>query len=384
MNSNPPQADPANQLAPDDLCGFPHYMLKEIHEQPQAVQTCLAHYFPALPAAATPPIFTNLKEVHILACGTSYHAGLIAQYWIEQLVGLPVRIRSGSEFQAAPLPMTANTLTVGITQSGETADTLNAIALDKQRRLAQAAAFQPRLLGITNQSASSLSKLVDSTLPTLAGVEIGVAATKTFVNQLIVCFYLTLELALGCQAVLPEKIQAYWTELSRLPAQIRAVLELETQIKNIAQELVNQQHCIVLGRGVNRAIALEGALKLKETTYLHAEGYSAGEFMHGPIALLDAHVPVIAIAPTDSTHTAMVANLRQVKSHGSPMIGILTDDTSPETAALFDHALMLPAIAHPLFPILSVIPLQLLAYHIAVQRGLNVDKPRNITKTLSE
>jgi len=376
MTSNLPMHDP--------LCGFPHYMLKEIHEQPQAVQTCLAHYFHAALEPLLSSFATNLSEVHILACGTSYHAGLIAQYWIEQLVGIPVRIRSGSEFQEAPLPITASTLTIGITQSGETTDTLAAIALDKQRRLAQTAAFQPHLLGITNQSASALSKLVDWTLPTLAGTEVGVAATKTFVNQLIVCFYLTLEMARGCRTISPEKIQGYWIELSTVPAKIRAVLELETQIEHIAQELLNMQHCIVLGRGVNRAIALEGALKLKETTYLHAEGYSAGEFMHGPIALLDAHVPVIAIAPTDSTHAAMIANLRKVKSHGSPIIGILTDDAPPETANLFDHALILPAIAHPLFPILSVIPLQLLAYHLAVQRGLNVDKPRNITKTLSE
>jgi glucosamine--fructose-6-phosphate aminotransferase (isomerizing) len=383
----------------EEIHGFPHYLLKEIHEQPQAVQTCLAHYFPipnSAPRARSthfsslPP---NLNEVHILACGSSYHAGLIAQYWIEQLVGIPVRIRSGAEFQEAPLPMTANTLTIGITQSGETADTLNAIALDKQRRLAQTSAFQPHLLGITNQPESALSQLVDWTLPTLAGTEIGVAATKTFVNQLIVCFYLTLslgklELARGCQALSPEKIQTkietYWAKLAGLPAKIRAVLELETQIQDIAAEWVNQQHCMVLGRGVNRAIALEAALKLKETTYLHAEGYSAGEFMHGPIALLDAHTPVIAIAPPDSTHRAMIANLHKIKSHGSPLIGILTNDTPPETANLCDHALILPAVAHPLSPILSVIPLQLLAYHIAVKRGLNVDKPRNITKTLSK
>lgn len=368
----------------DPLCGFPHYMLKEIHEQPQAVQTCLAHYFDAALEPLRSGFATNLSEVHILACGTSYHAGLVAQYWIEQLVGIPVRIRSGSEFQEAPLPITASTLTIGITQSGETTDTLAAIALDKQRRLAQASTFQPHLLGITNQPDSALSKLVDWTLPTLAGTEVGVAATKTFVNQLIVCFYLTLEMAHGCRSISPEKIQSYVTELSSIPTKIRAVLELATQIEHIAQELLNVQHCIVLGRGVNRAIALEGALKLKETCYLHAEGYSAGEFMHGPIALLDAHVPVIAIAPTDSTHAAMIANLRKIKSHGSPFIGILTDDAPPETANLFDHALILPAIAHPLSPILSVIPLQLLAYHVAVKRGLDVDKPRNITKTLSE
>jgi glucosamine--fructose-6-phosphate aminotransferase (isomerizing) len=368
----------------DALCGFPHYMLKEIHEQPQAAQTCLTHYFSGSLSSAILPILANLNEVHILACGTSYHAGLIAQYWIEQLANIPVRIRSGSEFQTAPLPMTANTLTIGITQSGETADTLTAIALDKQRRLAQTSTFQPRLLGITNQSGSALSHLVDSTLLTFAGTEIGVAATKTFVNQLIVCFYLSLELAMRCQVISPEKIKAYFAELSALPEKIRGVLALETQIKQIAEEWVNQRHCIVLGRGVNQAIALEGALKLKETTYLHAEGYSTGEFMHGSIALLDGSVPVIAIAPTDSTHTAMVATLRQVKSHGSPITGILTDDAPPETIALCDHVLMVPAIAHPLFPILSVIPLQLLAYHIAVQRGLNVDKPRNITKTLSD
>lgn len=366
-------------------------MLKEIHDQPQAVQVCLEHYLPTSYSALHTPysssltaFLCDLNEVHIFACGSSYHAGLIAQYWIEQLAGIPVRIRSGSEFQEAPLPMSANTLMIGITQSGETADTLNAIALDKQRRAAQSPAFQPHLLGITNQPASALSKLVDWTLPTLAGTEIGVAATKTFMNQLIVCFYLALELALVCQAIAHEKIQIHHAELYALPAKIRAVLELEIQIKNIAQEWVNQQHCIVLGRGINRAIALEGALKLKETTYIHAEGYGAGEFMHGPIALLDARIPVIAIAPTDSTHAAMIANLRKVKSHGSPIIGILTEDAAPETISLLDHALILPAIANPLFPILSVIPLQLLAYHIAVQRGLNVDKPRNITKTLSD
>ncbi|MEX0269579.1 SIS domain-containing protein [Leptolyngbyaceae cyanobacterium UHCC 1019] len=388
MNSNLPTAAPANQpyaddLYSDNLCGFPHFMLKEIQQQPESVQICLAHYFHAIsePLLSVP---VNLNEVHILACGTSYHAGLITQHWIEQLVNIPVRVRSGSEFQEAPLPMTANTLTIGITQSGETADTLNAIALDKQRRLAQSEVFQPHLLGITNQPNSALSQRVDWTMPTLAGTEIGVAATKTFLNQLIVCFYFTLELALSRQAISPETVQAYWAELSTLPAKIRAVLQLETQIKPIAQAMINQQHCMVLGRGINQAIALEGALKLKETTYLHAEGYSAGEFMHGPIALLDERVPVIAIAPTDSTHAAMIANLRQVKSHGSPIIGILTEDVPPETASLFDHVLILPAIADPLSPILSVIPLQLLAYHLAVQRGLNVDKPRNITKTLSE
>ncbi len=389
VNSNSPFIrDTANPPDHEHLCGFPHYMLKEIHEQPQAVQTCLAHYFhstnsplPTLHSLHLPP---TLNEVHILACGTSYHAGLVAQYWIEQLAGIPVRVRSGSEFQEAPLPMTANTLTIGITQSGETADTLNAIALDKQRRLNQSSEFQPHMLGITNQPASSLSQLVNRTLPTLAGTEIGVAATKTFINQLIVCFALTLELTLSCQAIALDSVQAYWAELSTLPAKIRAVLELEAQIKTIAEGLVNQQHCILLGRGVNRAIALEGALKLKETTYLHAEGYSAGEFMHGPIALLDAHIPVIAIAPSDSTHAAFIANLHKIKSYGPPIIGILTDDASPETITLFDHTLILPAIAQPLSPILSVIPLQLLAYHIAVQRGLNVDKPRNITKTLSK
>lgn len=362
-------------------------MLKEIHEQPEAVQTCLAHYLPALsslsPSSLFPQFTAVVRNIHILACGTSYHAGLIAQYWIEQQTNISVRLRSGSEFQEAPLPMTANTLTIGITQSGETVDTLKALALDKQRRSAQSCDFQSQSLGITNQPASSLSQEVDSILPTLAGTEIGVAATKTFVNQLVVLYCLTLELSIRHQTLSPEKVQEQLVELSALPAKIREVLELEDHVRAIAQKLANQQHCIVLGRGVNRAIALEGALKLKETTYLHAEGYLAGEFMHGPVALLDENVPVIAIAPSGSSHAALIANLRQIKSHSAPIIGILTKENALETADLFEHTLILPAIADSLSPILTVIPLQLLAYHIAVQRGLNVDTPRNITKTLS-
>lgn len=258
-----------------------------------------------------------------------------------------------------------------------------ALQLERNRRSGETAALQPRLLGVTNQPASSLAKQVDYVLPTLAGAEIGVAATKTFVNQLVVFACVTLELAYERGAIADDVLQRHLAQLHQLPIKIEQVLEQEGVIKDLAHRLVAAQHCIVLGHGVNWAIALEGALKLKETTYLHAEGYAAGEFMHGPIALLDASIPVIAIAPAGSPYPAMLPTLRKAKSHGAPMIGIVTANNASETADLFDPAIVLPAIDELLSPILTVIPLQLLAYHIAVQRGLDVDRPRNITKTLT-
>lgn len=364
-------------------------MLQEIWEQPDVVQACLDTYFPAVPAVPVFPnslnlpsgMTTNLDQIQILACGTSRHAGLIAQYWFEQIAGIPTRVRSASEFVAAPLPLPAHTLTIAITQSGETADTLMAV---KQQQVAYTQRDEPsRLLGITNQPDSTLSTLVDHNLLTLAGAEIGVAATKTFTTQLLVLAGVMLAVAYQHQPFSDAWLQDLLQELRSLPQLIETILmQQEESIQQLAQTLATATHCIVLGQGLSRAIALEGALKLKETTYIHAEGYAAGEFLHGPIALLDETVPVIAIVPGDNTHGQVIAILQKVKSHRVPLIGITTATTAPDAIAIFDQVITLPAIDPLLSPFLTVIPLQLLAYHIAVQKGLNVDRPRNLTKTV--
>ncbi len=376
-------------------------MLKEIYQQPEVVKNCLDTYLvQAQRSEITDPyatlsrhslidlnlpesFYNNLDQIHILACGTSRHAGLVAQYWLEQLAAIPTRVRSASEFQEAPWPLTPNTLTFAVTQSGETADTLSALRLDKARCHELGFTKQFHWLGITNQPGSTLTQEVDHTLLTLAGPEVGVAATKTFTAQLMVFLCLALDLAYRRQAMPEERLHQIAIALQQVPTFMLQVLEQERTVQDLAQQLVTMEHCILLGRGVNRAIALEGALKLKETTYLHAEGYAGGEFLHGPIALLDAKVPVIAIVPNGSNSEAILATVEKAKVHGSPAIGIVTHDMVVKTASLFDQVIILPAIDQQLSPLLTVIPLQLLAYHIAVQRGLDVDRPRNITKTLA-
>ena len=382
---------------PHDRQGFAHFMLKEIYEQPDVVRQCLAAYLKpdwdsdqaaALPSspfnlALPEQLFATVSEIQLVACGTSRHASLVAQYWFEQLAGIPTRVRSASEFVSAPFPLVGNTLTIAVTQSGETADTLAAIAAAKRRSSQAEGSLQSWLLGITNQSESSLAKAVDYTLPTLAGTEVGVAATKTFMAQLVVFCCLALEFAVRRQALSPQQLAPTIAALRSLPDQIETTLQQQREpIQTIAQTFANVKDCIVLGRSINHAIALEGALKLKETTYIHAEGYAGGEFMHGPIALLDATVPVIAIAPAGSVHHSMLANVQKAKANGAPLIGITTV-TEPADRTVFDQPLTVPAIDELLSPFLTVIPLQLLAYTIAVQRGLDVDRPRNITKTLT-
>lgn len=382
-----PQSPAQNPNAsPTDKQGYPHFMLQEIHAQPEVLHTCLSTYLPPDPSA--PPLPCPPAQIHILASGTSRHAGLIAQYWLEQIAGIPTRVRSPSEFLSAPLPLTPNTLTIAITQSGETADTLAAAKHQKTRYTHLVDALPNPLCGITNHPHSTLATIVDRLLPTLAGTETGVAATKTFTAQLAVLACLSLELANQLHAIGRDEWQQLTSELRSLPSQIQTILEQQQSIQAIARKLASAKHCIVLGQGVNRAIALEGALKLKETTYIHAEGYAAGEFLHGPIALLEPGIPVIAIlipskgadSAPDSTSEQVLATLRRVKSHSVPVIGITTTASHSQ---LFDHSILLPAIDERLSPFLTVIPLQLLAYYIALERGLNIDQPRNITKTVT-
>jgi glucosamine--fructose-6-phosphate aminotransferase (isomerizing) len=367
-------------LKPLPQVDFPHLMLKEIYEQPEVLQRCLSNYLP-LPAQIENFLTCPPTQIQILASGTSRHAGLVAQYWFEQICGIATRVRSASEFLAAPLPVAPHTLTLAITQSGETADTLAATRL-QQERLFPFKESCP-VLGITNQSQSSLADVVDEVLPTLAGGERSVAATKTFSAQLAVLLCLVIHLAQQQKSLDAQHLHQITVEMRSLPRLIQTTLQPHDQsIQKMAASLVSSKNCIVLGQGVNRVIALEGALKLKETTYIHAEGYAAGEFLHGPLALVDETTPVIAIALPDSAQSQVITIVQRIRSHGAPVIGI-TSSTSPvELTQMCDQLITLPTVNPFLSPFMTALPLQLLAYHTAVQKGLDVDKPRYITKTI--
>lgn len=374
--------------------GFKHFMLKEIYEQPGVVRACLEAYsdmnwHPSdegkqpvnlnLPAELT----EDLQQIQILACGTSWHASLVGKYLLEQLADIPTSVHYASEFRYAPSPMTPNTLTIGVTQSGETADTLAALAMEQQRRSDRPSALQPRLLGITNRPESSLAQMVPQIIDTRAGIEIGVAATKTFAAQLMAFYLLALELGYR-RGVLPAtRVEEILNGLRQLPAQIELILESqERYIEDLAHEFVDTQDFIFVGRGINFPIALEGALKLKEISYIHAEGYPAGEMKHGPIALLDSKVPVVAIAMPGSVYDKVLSNSQEAKARDSRLIGVTPMDDE-EAEDTFDELLPVPVVDEIISPLLSVVPLQLLAYHIAARRGLDVDQPRNLAKSVT-
>jgi glucosamine--fructose-6-phosphate aminotransferase (isomerizing) len=374
--------------------GFRHFMLKEIYEQPGVVRNCLEAYLEANwnPADAcqspinlglSPELYADLEQIQILACGTSWHAGLVGKYLLEQLAGIPTIVQYASEFRYAPAPLTANTLTIGVTQSGETADTLAALEMEKRRRFGQLPKYEPRLLGITNRPESSLGHLVDEIIDTHAGIEIGVAATKTFVSQLMAFYCLALDLAWRRQTLTATRMEEILVGLRQLPAQIELILESqERYIEELAHNFAETTDFIFLGRGINFPIALEGSLKLKEISYIHAEGYPAGEMKHGPIALLDAKVPVVAIAMPGTVYEKVLSNAQEAKARDARLIGV-TPINDHEAAETFDDLLPVPAVEELLSPILTVIPLQLLAYHIAARRGLDVDQPRNLAKSVT-
>lgn len=374
--------------------GFKHFMLKEIYEQPGVVRTCLETYIDngvSADSGRSPvqlgmadEVLDGLDHVQIVACGTSWHAALVGKYLIEQLAELPVMVQYASEFRYSPTPLIPNTLTIGVTQSGETADTLAALEMEQARRTAQGnPRFAPRMVGITNRPESSLSRLVPHIIDTHAGIEIGVAATKTFTAQVMAFYFLALDLAYRRQTLSPQRIEEIIGQLHQLPAYIEQVLESqERYIEELAHEFNDTQDFIYLGRGVNFPIALEGALKLKEISYIHAEGYPAGEMKHGPIALLDAKVPVVAIAMPGSVYDKVLSNAQEAKARDAQLIGVVPiGDT--DAADTFDKLLPVPPVDELLSPIVAVIPLQLLAYHIAARRGLDVDQPRNLAKSVT-
>lgn len=373
--------------------GFKHFMLKEIHEQPAVVRACLEAYLnnnwhagnsqSPINLGLNSNLLENIEHVQIIACGTSWHAGLVGKYLLEQLAGIPTTVQYASEFRYAPTPLIPNTLTIGISQSGETADTLAALAMEQQRRLNQPEKFAARLLGITNRPESSLGHLVSNIIDTRAGIEIGVAATKTFVAQLVAFYCLALDLAYRRQTLSEKRIEEIISNLRQLPSEMEKVLESqENYIEELAHEFNETKDVIFLGRGINFPIALEGALKLKEISYIHAEGYPAGEMKHGPIALLDAKVPVIAIAVPGSVYEKVISNAQEAKARDSRLIGV-TVANRQEATDIFDKLLPVPEVDELLSPLVTVIPLQLLAYHIASRRGLDVDQPRNLAKSVT-
>lgn len=373
--------------------GFRHFMLKEIYEQPSVVRSCLEAYInrewtvkdSASPVRLGLPteLYADLQQIQIVACGTSWHASLVGKYLLEQLAGIPTQVHYASEYRYAPPPITPNTLLIGVTQSGETADTLSAIGMEKERRSKLGAAYHLRVLGITNRMQSTLTRLVDSAIDTQAGIEIGVAATKTFMAQLMAFYCLALDLAHQKQTLSPDRLQEIITALWHIPAQIESVLSDQEQLaEELAHDFSETQDFIFLGRGINFPIALEGALKLKEISYIHAEGYPAGEMKHGPIALLDAKVPVVTIAMPGSVYEKVISNAQEAKARDAQLIGV-TPPNDPHVSEVFDVLLPVPAVEELLSPLLTVIPMQLLSYHIAARRGLDVDQPRNLAKSVT-
>ncbi|ESA35795.1 glutamine amidotransferase [Leptolyngbya sp. Heron Island J] len=374
--------------------GFKHFMLKEIHEQPGVVRTSLETYLADdwTPESDKSPVnlgldaslLAGLEHVQILACGTSWHASLVGKHLLEQLADIPTVVHYASEFRYAPTPLIGNTLTIGVTQSGETADTLAALDMEQSRRQAKAeASFSPRMLGITNRPESSLGRLVPNIVATHAGIEIGVAATKTFVAQLMAFYFLALELAYQRQTLSGQQLAEIIEAMRQLPTQMEHVIEKQDgYTEELAHDFTETQDFIFIGRGVNYPIALEGALKLKEISYIHAEGYPAGEMKHGPIALLDAKVPVVAIAVPGSVYDKVLSNAQEAKARDAQLIGVAPAN-DPEAEHTFDTLLPIPRVDELLSPLLTVLPLQLLSYHIAERRGLDVDQPRNLAKSVT-
>ncbi|MFM8277538.1 MAG: glutamine--fructose-6-phosphate transaminase (isomerizing) [Cyanobium sp.] len=377
-----------------DKRSFRHFMLKEIHEQPETAALWVARHLPERPSIPGPEglalvalpldesVFEEVERIQILACGTSRHAAQVGAYLLEQLAGLPTSVYYASEFRYAPPPLAPRTLTIGVTQSGETADTLAALAMEQERRLALAdPAYHPKLLGITNRPESSLARLVPHILDIGAGIEVGVAATKTFLGQLLAFYGLSIAFA-ERRGLAPGRLTSLVAELRTLPAQLQQLLDdHDRRCAELGALFAETRDMIFLGRGINYPIAMEGALKLKEISYIHAEGYPAGEMKHGPIALLDSRVPVVSIAVPGTVFDKVLSNAQEAKARDAQLIGVAPDCAD---TALFDLLLPLPGgLDELLSPLLTVIPMQLLSYHIAAHRGLDVDQPRNLAKSVT-
>jgi glucosamine--fructose-6-phosphate aminotransferase (isomerizing) len=364
-----------------ELGPYAHYMQKEIFEQPGALGNTLEMVMNAQSLQANlfgveaETVFSRSHQVLMLACGTSYHAGLVARYWLEAIAGVPAAVEIASEYRYRDPVSAPGTLVVTISQSGETADTIAALKHAQARGLADA-------LSICNVPESALMRQSSLHFLTRAGPEIGVASTKAFTTQLAALFVLTLVLAKLKRRLAAERERELIAQLRHLPAAMEAVLSVEPKVRQWARRFQPKHHALFLGRGVHFPIAMEGALKLKEISYIHAEAYAAGELKHGPLALVDADMPVVTVAPNDQLLDKLKSNMQEVRARGGELY-VFADRDAQVAESEGVHVIRLVDYAGPLSPILHVIPLQLLAYHVALLRGTDVDKPRNLAKSVT-
>jgi len=360
---------------------FRHFMLKEIHEQPSVVQRTLEGRLSqnqVLVQAFGPQaaeLFAKVRNVQIVACGTSYHAGMVARYWLEELAGIPCQVEVASEFRYRKVVVQPDTLFVTISQSGETADTLAALRNAKELGFLAS-------LAICNVGISSLVRESDLTLLTQAGREIGVASTKAFTTQLVGLLLLTLSLG-QVRGTLAKDVEATLVEeLRRLPTRLGEALAMDSTVEKISELFAEKNHTLFLGRGAQFPVAMEGALKLKEISYIHAEAYPAGELKHGPLALVDNDMPVVTVAPNNELLEKLKSNLQEVRARGGQLI-VFADEKAGMTNGEGTHVVHMPHIHDILSPILYTIPLQLLSYYVAVLKGTDVDQPRNLAKSVT-
>lgn len=370
----------ASSPAATDMGGYPHYMLKEINEQGAALRNSLANRISGGKVDLSSELpwtkedVASWKKLHLVACGTSYYSALAAEHFLESMTDLDTRVEIASEYSSRNIPTGRDTLAVFVSQSGETTDTLGA-----ERRARERGA---RCLAVTNVLDSTMAKEVPHVLQLKAGPEVGVAATKSFTGQLTVLYSLALYLAKMRGAISTEQERLYCDELEALPGKVESVLARADTLQDIAARFQKARSFFFLGRGASRPIAFEGALKLKEISYVHAEGFPAGEFRHGPIALLDDGVPVVFISPEDEPGKRNLSLLRDIKEKKSPVFVIVTEgDTVMGNGA--DHVFSVPRTLEEFSPFLTVIPLQLFAYYFAKGLGRPIDQPRGLTKSVT-
>jgi glutamine---fructose-6-phosphate transaminase (isomerizing) len=360
--------------------GFDHFMLKEIHEQPRTFKDCfrgrlIAHEGMARLGGLTPVIdkLARARRIIFTACGTSWHSALVGEYMIEQLAGIPVEVEYASEFRYRNPVITPDDVVIALSQSGETADTLAAI---REAKLKGAT-----VIGLVNVVGSSIARETDAGIYLHAGPEIGVASTKAFTSQLAAIMLVALYLGRTRRLSQREGMELAQA-IERVPEQIQSILDHASEIQRIAKQYTNAQNFLYLGRGYNFPVALEGALKLKEISYIHAEGYPAAEMKHGPIALIDENMPVVCIATQDEIYDKVLSNIQEVRARNGRIIAIANEGDT-RIGEFAEHVIFIPNTLPMLTPVLSVIPLQLLAYYIAVERGCNVDMPRNLAKSVT-
>lgn len=364
-----------------DRAGYRHYMLKEIMEQPQAVVAAMRDRVNFTGGRVTLPELrmsdaelANVRRVVLIGCGTSLNAAQVGRHLVERLAGVPAEADSASEFRYREPMLDDSTLVVAIGQSGETADTV--AAMEEVRR------SRAKLVTICNSPDSQATRLADSSLLMRSGIEVGVASSKTFIASLTILNLLAMRLAAAHDRVGQSGMQEWVDQLARIPGHVANLVSKPAEIDELAGSYCNRRNFIYLGRGINAPVATEGALKLKEISYIHAEAYPAGEMKHGPIALIDHRMPTMAIAPDDALYDKMVNNVQEVKARGGAVLGVLTDGDA-RLSGLVDGAMFIPRVPDHLTPIVATVPLQLFAYHIAVRRGCDVDQPRNLAKSVT-